>query len=73
MIVVDGSSNRWPRSLDGEDSLLSVTLDERSGRRIEEDGLDSEEGESSCSGLGLSSSGERTVRSSSATCKRNKE
>lgn len=68
MIVVDGTGDGRPRSLDSEHSLLSVTFDESSGRRVEENGFDTEEGKSSCSRLGLSRSGKRTgAREGSAT------
>ena len=62
VIVVDGSRNGRPWSLNREHTLLAVTFDESSGGRIEKNGLDSEEGESSCSRLGLSSSRKRTVQ-----------
>ena len=74
MIVVDGTSDRRPRSLDGEHSLLSVAFDERSGRRVEENGFDTEEGKGSCSRLGLRRSGKRTAaQAKSASAERRSE
>lgn len=61
MISVHRSGDRRPGPLDGEHSLLSVPLDESTGRRIEENGFDTEEGKGRRSRLGLGRSRKGTM------------
>jgi hypothetical protein len=51
VISKNGSSDRWPGSLDRQDSLDCITLDLFSGLRIQDHGLDTEEGQSGRSWL----------------------
>lgn len=62
MVTVNSPGDRWPRSLDGKNSLLSVTLDQSSSGRVKENRLDTEERQSSRSRLGLGRSRKRTTK-----------
>jgi hypothetical protein len=61
VITVNRTGDTGPGLLDAENALNSVTLDDFTGGRVEEHGLDTEEGKGGCSGLGLGRSGKRTV------------
>lgn len=61
MIIENGSSDRGPRLGDSQDSLLTIALNESSGGGVEEDRLDSKEGEGRGSRFRSRSSRERTL------------
>lgn len=62
VVAVDGTRDARPGLLDGQDSLRVVALDNSTGGRVEQDGLDSEERQRRGSRLRLGRSGERAAK-----------